>query len=63
MRKQKIKLTVFEIFMILLVLVLSYPLLMIVNMSLQTDMEVTLSPLKLPQSAQWQNYNESAPQK
>lgn len=44
MRKQKIKLTVFEIFMILLVLVLSYPLLMIVNMSLQTDMEVTLSP-------------------
>lgn len=59
MRKQKIRLAVFEIFMILVVLVLSYPLLMIVNMSLQTDLEVTLSPLKLPQSAQWQNYKEA----
>ena len=55
-KKKKIKNILFELFMIVLILLLFYPVLMIFFMSLKDDMEVLLSPLSLPKSLHFENY-------
>ncbi len=55
-KKKKIKNVLFELFMIVLILLLFYPVLMIFFMSLKDDMEVLLSPLSLPKSLHFENY-------
>ena len=59
MKKRRGKDMIFEIVMIAIVILMFYPILMIINMSLKTDMEVTLSPLTLPSVFQWSNYKQA----
>lgn len=56
MKVKKIRGYCFEIFMILLVLLLFYPVILIFLMSVKSDMEMIVSPLSFPQVFQFENY-------
>lgn len=58
-KKKQVKDFVFQLFMIVLILALFYPVLMIFFMSMKDDMEILLSPLSLPASFQFDNYKRA----
>lgn len=58
-KKRQVKDFLFQIFMIVLVLILFYPVLMIFFMSMKGDMEILLSPLSLPSAFQFENYKKA----
>ena len=53
-KKKQVRGFLFQLFMIVLVMALFYPVLMIFFMSMKDDMEILLSPLSLPGSFQFQ---------
>lgn len=56
---KKIKHVMFELFMIVLILLLFYPVVMIFLMSVKDDMEILLSPLSFPKSFAFENYKRA----
>lgn len=58
-KKKKVKDFLFQLFMIVMILSLFYPVLMIFFMSMKDDMEILLSPLSLPKSFQFENYKKA----
>lgn len=59
LKKKKVKDFLFQLFMIVLIVILFYPVLMIFFMSMKDDMEILMSPLSLPKGFRFENYKKA----